>query len=352
MKGLNKRIGIAATGVALCMFLAFPVIAQHSSSSGNGGGGGGSHASSGGGGGGGGHVSVSGGGGSAARPSGGASFGRSSGSSGTFRGSGAGVAHSSGVVGIRGGAPNGQRPTYVYHNGAISRSPAVVQNVGVRGAAPRRVGVVSAVTYRSAPQIGYGHPTHAGYWGTHGYYHFNHGGYNTGYATRLGYHCRHLRGGYSFFWADMNYFFLDGFFYTYDDDEYTVVEPPVGAEVTSICDSAQSIVINGQQYYECQGVYYQQVTKDDGSVVYMVAGKDGVLNTDQQVQDDAPPALHIGDIVTKLPDNCRKIKLNGEVIYVSPDGVYYKEIIDANGNKTYKIVGLPDDTETPDQGTN
>ncbi len=84
--------------------------------------------------------------------------------------------------------------------------------------------------------------------------------------------------------------------------------------------------------------------------MYVVAGKDGVLNTDQQVQDE-PQGPQIGDIVLKLPDNCRKIKVNGEVLYVSPDGVYYQEIIDANGNKTYKIVGLPSDETTPDQGT-
>jgi hypothetical protein len=56
----------------------------------------------------------------------------------------------------------------------------------------------------------------------------------------------------------------------------------------------------------------------------------------------------MGDIVTQLPPDCRKIKVNGDKLWVSPDGVYYKEQADANGNKSYKVVGLPSD-EQPDQ---
>lgn len=344
MKTVYKNLISSATGMAVCLFLAFPVSAQHATSSGSSGGGGG-HSS-----GGGGSVSSSGGGSHASVSSGGGA-GRSSGISGGGRSS-IGVARTSGVTGIRGVTGGVQKPAYVYHQGTIVRNPAITQGVGVHSVLPQRTGVYSAVSYRSAPQIGYGRPAHVGYWGTHGYYHFNKGGYTTLYLSHIGYRCNTLRHGYySFYWADMQFWFLDGLFYTYDNGEYTVVDPPIGAEVDSICDDAQSIVINGEQYYECTGVYYKKVTKDDGSVVYEVAGKDGVLNTDQQLNDDTPTGPQLGDVVSQLPANCRKIKLNDEVIYVSPDGVYYKEIIDANGNKTYKIVGLPADEETPDQGT-
>jgi hypothetical protein len=351
MKTLYKNLVKSAAGAGMCLFLAFPALAQHTSSSG--GGGGGSHSSGGGGGGG----SVS-----SARSSGGGGgsvgVSHSSGGSGVARSSGGGGSRPSGSVGVRGVTSTSQRPTYVYRQGAIVRNnaPVTVARTGVvaRGnnGYPARVGVASSVAYRSAPKIGYGHAP-VGYWGTHGYYHLNHGNYGTYYCNHLGYHCAVLPYGYyPFFWADLQYFYNDGLFYTYDNNEYTVVEPPVGAEVTSICDNAESIVINGQQYYECNGVYYQKVTKDDGTVVFVVAGKDGVLNTDQQIQDDQPQGPQIGDIVTKLPSDCRRIKVNGEVLYVSPDGVYYQEIIDANGNKTYKIVGLPTDENQPDQGTN
>jgi len=345
MKTLYKNLVKSAAGAGMCLFLAFPAIAQHTPSSG---GSGGSSSHSSGGSSGGGSVST-------AHSSGGGSAGvshSSSGGSGVARSS-SGGAHSSGGVGYRGVTANPQRPTYVYKNGAIVHNTAstIASRTGVvaRGynSYPQRVGVASTVAYRSMPSHGHGH----GYWGTHGYYHFNKGAYISQYCKNLGYQCRALAYGYyPFYWADLEYFYDDGLFYTFDNGEYTVVEPPVGAEVSSICDDAQSIVINGQQYYECTGVYYQKVTKDDGTVVYVVAGKDGVLNTDQQVQDE-PQGPQIGDILLKLPDNCRKIKVNGEVLYVSPDGIYYQELIDANGNKTYKIVGLPEDEAQPDQGT-
>jgi hypothetical protein len=347
MKAFYKNLIKTAAGAGMCLFLAFPAIAQHSPSSGgsSSGGGGGSHPSGG----------SSGGGGSASHASvGGGSAGRSSGSPGIAHSS-AGVSHSSGG-GVRGVTSGAQRPAYVYKQGAIVRNNAPVAGrtgVVARGnyGYPQRVGVASSVSYRAVAKIGYGHAP-VGYWGTHGYYHLNHGYYKSYYCTRLGYRCATLPYGYyPFFWADLQYFYCDGLFYTADNGEYTIVEPPVGAEVSSICDNAESIVINGQQYYECDGVYYQKVTKDDGTVVFVVAGKDGVLNTDQQIQDDQPQGPQLGDIVTKLPSDCRKIKVNGEVLYVSPDGVYYQELIDANGNKTYKIVGLPSDETQPDQGT-
>ncbi len=357
MKTLYKNLIQIAISAGLCLFLAIPANAQRPS--GGGGGGGSSHTSSSGGGGGGGHFSGS--SVSSARSSGG-SFSRSSSRGSGMGRSSFGGSRSSGGFGYRGGVTSmPQRPTYVYRQGAIVRNPALATGMSAGVVArgnygyPQRIGVASTMAsaqgYRSAPRIGYGHPA-VGYWGTHGYYHLNHGLYRTDYCQHLGFNCAVLPYGYyPFFWGDSQYYYDDGLFYTYDNDEYTVVEPPVGAEVTSICDNAESIMINGEQYYECDGVYYQQVTKDDGSVVFVVAGKDGVLDTDQQVQDDQPQGPQLGDIVTELPSDCRKIKVNGEVLYVSPDGVYYQLIIDANGNKTYKIVGLPSDEADDNQGT-
>lgn len=185
------------------------------------------------------------------------------------------------------------------------------------------------------------------------YYHYNHGYYSSYYAPRLGFSIGVLPYGYyPFYYGDYQYFYSDGLFYQYDNDQYTVVEPPVGAEVKALPSNAQSIVINGQQYYEANGVYYQPITKDDGTLSYQVAGKDGELNTtDDQSVDNAPPAPQIGDIVTQLPPNCRKINVNGERLYLSPDGIYYKAQVDQNGNKTYQIVGLPEDNDQnqPDQ---
>jgi hypothetical protein len=320
MKTAYKNFLCVASGIFVSLCLVIPANAQHSGSSGGGGGGSSSSHSSGG------------GGSSAPAPA------RSSGSSsGVSRpsGSGPGVARPANPVGVRGSAP--ARPTYVYRNGALVRSnPSGAQTTGVRGnyGIPAR----SGVAYHTSARVG-------SYWGTHGYYHFNHGYYNTYYLARLGYTCGVLPYAYyPFFWGDFEYYFCDGLFYTYADDQYTVVEPPVGAEVATLPDNAQSSVINGQQYYECQGVYYTLVTKDDGTTVYMVAGKDGVLNTtDATVQDAQPRAPQIGDVVVQLPQDCRKLKINGDTLFVSPDGIYYKLQVDASGAKTYKIVGLQTD---------
>ncbi len=151
-------------------------------------------------------------------------------------------------------------------------------------------------------------------------------------------------GYYPFFWGDYQYFYSNGLFYQYENSEYTVVEPPIGAEIATLSDKAQSIVINGVQYYEEDGVYYLPVKKDDGTVVYEVVGKDGELNTKgSTVQDEQPQGPQMGDIVSQLPPDCRKIKVSGQKLWVSPDGIYYQEQVDASGAKSYKIVGLPAD---------
>jgi len=123
---------------------------------------------------------------------------------------------------------------------------------------------------------------------------------------------------------------------------------------------AQSIVINGSQYYELNGVYYQPVTQDNGTIVYQVVGKDGHLETDEPnindyngdyngPADDYQPGAsynngpQIGDVVTSLPADTRKIKIDGEKYIVSPDDYYYQETRDSNGNKVYEIVGVPGD---------
>jgi len=342
MKTAYKNLLMAASGAVMCLFLAVPAIAQHTTTGGGGGGGGGGGSKSSGGGGGG---SVS-----SSRPSGGGSSASASRPSGGY-----GVSRPSAGMGQR-SSPSGQhnvgyanRPgvargsyTYVNRQGVVVKA----NNYGAPqrfGVGPARGAAFGVNGYRTAPRIGYGR---GGYWANRGYYHYNHGYYKSYYSPRLGFRCRILPYGYyPFFWGDYQYYLCDGLFYTYDNDEYTVVEPPIGAEVTTLPEKAQSIVINGQQYYECDGVYYEPITKDDGTVVYMVAGKDGELNTGANVQDDQPQGPQLGDIVSQLPQDCRKIKVNGEKLWISPDGVYYQELLAADGTKTYKIVGLPDDTD-------
>lgn len=169
-----------------------------------------------------------------------------------------------------------------------------------------------------------------------GYYGYPHLGFYLGILP-YGY--------YPFYWDDMLYYYYGGVFYTpYDGGGYQVTTPPLGASVPSLPEGSRSIVINGQQFYELNGVYFKAVTNDQGKAIYEVAGRDGVLNTDgsnaaPQVDTSTP---QVGDIVNELPDNCRKVTLNGKKFFVSPNGIYYQPFTDANGDTGYRIASVPD----------
>ncbi|MFD0752327.1 DUF6515 family protein [Mucilaginibacter calamicampi] len=171
---------------------------------------------------------------------------------------------------------------------------------------------------------------------------YNHNGYYSSYyAPRIGLSVSVLPYGYyPFYYGPSLYYYGGGMYYQQTDNTFTVVEPPIGAEVKQLPDNAQSIVINGVQYYELNGVYYQPITKDDGTLSYQIAGKDGELNTDDVNAQDAPP-IQVGDLVDNLPEDYRKINLNGEKYYVTPSGYYLQDAGDENGKKVYKIISVP-----------
>ena len=188
---------------------------------------------------------------------------------------------------------------------------------------------------------------------------YNHGGfYSRYYAPRLGFSLGILPYGYyPFYYGPDQYFYSGGYYYQYDNNQYTVVEPPVGAEVNSLPSNAQAINIDGQQYYEANGVYYMPITRDDGSTAYQIAGKDGQLSTGAGQQGDyqgdpnpqanqnyAPQnnqnVLQPGDVVQALPPDTRKVKIDGQVYHVDPAGIYYHEERDQNGQKVYRVTDM------------
>ena len=367
MKSQYKYLSIIALNGLLCLFLALSATAQRSgTNSGSSSSGSGSRPSSGG------SSSSGGGGGSASRPapsSSGSSYRPAPSSNGnsyhppsnsnanSYRPSNGGVRPSYG---------SGYRPSI--NNPRVAIAPPRINSQGIRPATNRVGTTAGSYGYRGyvAPGAGNvvgtrgyvgqggrgsvgagGRGYNSSYWRNNHNYHYYHGYYGTYYAPRLGFGIGFLPYGYySFYYDDYPYFYSDGLFYSYENNEYTVVEPPVGAEVNSLPSNAQSIVIDGQQYYEANGVYYVPITKDDGSVSYQVAGKDGQLDTNGG-SNDQQQAPQVGDIVTSLPPDCRKININNEKFYVSPDGYYYQEARDQNNNKVYKIVGTPSDE--PDQ---
>jgi len=377
MKRVYRNLMFFSLSGLMCLFLAVPAYAQHSH-------GGGGHSSGGGGGhsygGGGGHSSYS-----APRSNGG---GR--------------TAYASRGNAYRGNTNRGN--TY-NRNVNVNRNVRTNSVNSYRGGAYGRtayaghagVGAYGRGNY--AGHAGFYHPGgyrgglyHPGYWGG-GYRGYGWGGrfglggflwyggfYNSLYWPRLGFSVGFLPYGYyPFYWGGLQFYYSDGYYYNNDNGQYTVVEPPVGAQINTLPSGAKSIVINGQQYYELNGVYYVAVTKDDGSLAYEIAGKDGELNTDgggdDQNQNAAPPAngdqgynnapapqqqpdvqpapqrngsadLQLGDMVQSLPTDSRGVTVNGQRLFVSPDDVYYKATRDNNGNIAYKIVGLP--SEAPD----
>jgi hypothetical protein len=190
-----------------------------------------------------------------------------------------------------------------------------------------------------------------GYFGGVGY----HGGafYRPGFGyygyPHLGFYLGILPFGYyPFYWGSSLYYYYGGIFYSpYDNGGYQVTAPPIGAAVPTLPEDAKPIKIDGVQYFEADGVYYRLSTDDKGKKIYVVAGRDGVLNTDPNATDPnaSAAAPKVGDIVNQLPDDCRKVILNGKRYFVSPDGIYYEKVTDPNGNTAYRIASLPDEDD-------
>lgn len=339
MNRINKYLSSIVIGTGVLLMCSVPALAQR------GGHAGGGHFS-----GGGGHFS--GGGFSGARTSVAAprfNSGIRAGVSPRFNGGGNSNFADRSSFGVRRGFTPGLRSTGFSrgYRGGVRASRGFASGrsaMAYGGARPGMVGGVRSYRpgYHGAGIYGHGGAYGTYGWGRHHDYFYNRGYYGSLYYPMLGLGFWDLPYGYyPFWWNDDLYYYDDGFFYQYDNDQYTVVEPPVGAEINSLPSDAQSIVINGQQFYELNGVYYEPVTKDDGSQVYEVAGKDGELNTGTNGASSVEP--QVGDVVSQLPADCHKITLNGQVFYVSEDGIYYQVVTDNNGNTGYKIVALDSD---------
>ncbi|RKR81485.1 hypothetical protein BDD43_1632 [Mucilaginibacter gracilis] len=166
------------------------------------------------------------------------------------------------------------------------------------------------------------------------------GGFGFGYPA-IGLSFGYLPYGYfPFYYGPDLYYGYNGIYYRQNSDSYEVVAPPVGAEVPKLPPHAKSLMIDGQQYYELNGVYYKEVIHQDGTKGYVIAGKDGVLTTDKQQDSHAP---QVGDVVDQLPQDSREVNIAGKKYFVSPDDVYYQETVDNGGSTSYKVVGVPAD---------
>lgn len=136
------------------------------------------------------------------------------------------------------------------------------------------------------------------------------------------------------------YYYYGGTYYRSYNNGYEVVKPPLGAVLDELPPGAKVAVIDGKKYYELDGTYYEETITADSELQYTVVGTDGVLNTGAANDDtepvDAGPV--VGDRYEVLPADSKAVVINGEKLYLSPGGLYYKEVID--GNKVYyEVVG-------------
>jgi len=354
MKNLIKYMSALAFTGLLTMALSGSVYAQRGGHGGGHGGGGGFH-----------------GGGGGVR--GGSSFHGGGGFSGGSHVSGG----FHGATAFRGGNFRGNAGGF--HGAVGARSGVTARNYAYRGGLRAGVTARGGYAYRGGfGGRGYAYRGGRYYYGGRGYYR---GGYYGGSRFRFGFACGYPCSGlyynilpygyYPFYWNSYPYYYYGGVFYRPYNGGYQVTAPPMGASVPSLPSDAQSIEIDGIQYYESNGVYYQPDVDDHGKTIYVVVGRDGVLNTpngggqepsadyydpsagsgqvDARVQSQAPArveqpqsgiTLKVGDVVDQLPDDCRKVTINKNKYYVSPDNIFFEEFKDANGT-SYKVASIP-----------
>ena len=158
------------------------------------------------------------------------------------------------------------------------------------------------------------------------------------YGPSVGLHVNVLPFGYyPFSFGNNNYYYNNNTFYRrYNDENYEVVIPPIGAKLPNLPTNAKPVTIDGIRYYELGGTYYQETANNNNQLLYEVVGTNGQLNTSANKPLNKQPIE--GDIVDKLPEQSRTVSVNGQTFYVSPSNIYYQEFTDADGT-FYKVVG-------------
>lgn len=163
-------------------------------------------------------------------------------------------------------------------------------------------------------------------------------------------------GYYRFNWRNNPYYYYNGVFYNQYNNYYQVVQPPLGAKLPTLPAGAKETLINGQRYYEFDGTYYAEEYNANNEVLYTVVGVHGVLDNAQiqqlPNQDNIVPTPSMNQpyietpqpvtnaIVQTLPANCKVVEENGQKYYLSPDNIYYQEVIAADGTVSYQVANI------------
>jgi hypothetical protein len=201
-------------------------------------------------------------------------------------------------------------------------------------------GMRVSFNYFSGPRTMY--PYHGiNYYYSSGYYYRPYGSYLQVVAPPIGISIGILPRGYrSVYVGGSPYYYYGGTYYRPGQkaNTYDVVDAPVGASVPELPQDAKVTVINGQKYYELDGTYYKEEIRNNSELWYTVVGKNGKLDTEETPVAPEDKGPQIGDTVDKLPADCRTVVVNGQKYYVSPDDVYYEEVVGQN-TISYKVVG-------------
>jgi|GEM_PF-424254 len=221
---------------------------------------------------------------------------------------------------------------------------------GYRYYAPRRWSYVGAPRYSILPHgslsISFGGYPY--YYNSGLFYSYYDGFYSPVFAPR-GIHVSVLPYGYyPFYIGPSRYYYYSGVYYRdYDGGQYEVVDAPMGAQVSSLPKGATVAIVNGEKFYQFNGTYYREETNSRNEVVYTVVGKNGEINNSNDADvnadvSDAPPPppsdLHVGDIIPELPEGSHPVTINGESLFVSPDNMYFKQLVTGN-EVSYQVVG-------------
>lgn len=171
----------------------------------------------------------------------------------------------------------------------------------------------------------------------HGYFYRPYGSFFQLVIPPIGIRISTLPYGYrSFYLGPHPYYYFNGIYYRPYANEYEVVAPPLGAVVDELPPGAKVKVIDGQKYYELNGTYYKEQLNDNDQLSYEVVGTDGVLNTDKDQSLSQEPV--VGDTITELPPDSKAVVINGEKLYSTPSGLYYKKVVRQN-KVYYELVG-------------
>ena len=147
-----------------------------------------------------------------------------------------------------------------------------------------------------------------------------------------------------------SYYYYGGVYYVSSGTQYIVTAPPPGAVVYAVPAPTTVVYSGSTSYYYYNGTYYQPTDEpaerpegaapppeDEGA--YSVQGEgDGpkMVESDHNYEVVAPP---MGATVPYLPDETKKVDVEGKTYYAYED-TYYRQFVN-DGDTIYMVVEDP-----------